>query len=43
MKDKASLTLLRHLLDAIEHYGKPKIVRTDNEVIFTSRLFRFSL
>ncbi len=43
LKDKASITLLRVLLDAIERYGKPKFLRTDNEAVFTSRLFRFGL
>jgi len=43
VKNKASLTLLRHLLDSIEKYGKPKMVRTDNEAVFTSKLFRFGL
>jgi transposase InsO family protein len=43
LNDKASITLLRHLLDAIEKYGKPTFLRTDNEAIFTSRLFRFGL
>lgn len=43
LRDKASITILRCLLYAIEHYGKPKFVRTDNESIFTSRLFRFGL
>lgn len=43
LKDKASITLLRALLDAIEKYGKPWAVRTDNEAVFTSRLFRFGL
>ena len=38
-----SITILRALLNAIELYGKPKCLRTDNERIFTSRLFRFSL
>lgn len=28
---------------AIERYGKPNAVRTDNEPIFTSRLFSFGL
>ncbi|MFO8024495.1 MAG: hypothetical protein R6U90_05040, partial [Thiohalophilus sp.] len=28
LKDKVSLTLLRHLLNAIEQYGKPKMIRT---------------
>ncbi len=43
LKNKTSITLLRSLLDAIEKYGKPKIIRTDNETVFTSRLFRFAL
>ena len=43
LRDKASITLLRHLLDAIEKYGKPQFLRTDNEAVFTSRLFRFGL
>lgn len=43
LKNKASITLLRHLLDAIELYRKPKIIRTDNESCFTSRLFTIGL
>lgn len=43
LKNKASITLLRSLLDAIEKYGKPKIIRTDNEAVFTSKLFSLSL
>ena len=43
VKDKASITLLRALLDVIEKFGKPKMIRTDNESVFTSRLFRFGL
>ena len=38
-----SITILRALFNAIELYGKPKYLRTDNDRIFTSRLFRFSL
>jgi len=30
-------------LDTIEKYGKPEIIKSDNEHIFTSKLFRFSL
>jgi len=41
--DKASITLLECIIAAIRQYGKPKYIRTDNEVIFTSRLFRFGL
>ena len=36
LRDRSSIIILRLLLDAIEHYGKPKAVRTDNEAIFTS-------
>ncbi len=43
LKDKASVTILRTLLIAIEIYGKPKFLRTDNEPVFTSRLFRVGL
>lgn len=43
LKTKGSIVLLRALLDAIELYGKPKALRTDNEAAFTSRLFRFAL
>ena len=43
VSDKTSLTLLRCLLDAIESFGKPRVIRTDNEAVFTSRLFRFGL
>ena len=41
--NKASITLLRVLLDAVENYGKPTIIRTDNEAVFISRLFRLGL
>lgn len=37
------ITLLRALLDVIERFGKPKVIRTDNEAVMTSRLFRFGL
>ena len=43
LKNKASITLLRSLLNTIEKYGNPKIIRTDNEAVFTSTLFRFGL
>lgn len=38
-----SLILLGHLLIAIGQHGKPKRLRSDNEAIFTSRLFRAGL
>jgi transposase InsO family protein len=40
---KASIAILRALLDVIERFGAPKCVRTDNEAVFTSRLFRLGL
>ncbi len=43
VKDKSSITLLRALLVVIEKFGKPKVIRTDNESVMTSRLFRFGL
>jgi len=43
ISDKASITLLKALITAIESYGKPKAIRTDNESVFTSKLFRLGL
>ena len=43
LRDKCSIAILRALLEAIERYGKPRAVRTDNEAVFTSRLFRWTL
>lgn len=40
---KASIALLRALLDIVEAFGTPQVVRTDNEAVFTSRLFRIGL
>jgi len=43
IKSKASIHLLRIILDTIQKYGKPEAIRTDNEPVFTSKLFRFGL
>ncbi len=43
LPDKASIAILRALLDAIERHGKPRAIRTDNEAVFNSRLFRWAL
>ena len=43
LKDKTTITLLRYLLDAVERFDKPKLIRTDNEAIFKSWLFRLAL
>ena len=36
-------TLLARLIEAIRRYGRPRIVRTDNEAVFTSKVFRLAL
>lgn len=43
LRDRSSITILRLLLDAIEHVGKSKAIRTDNEAAFTSWVFAFAL
>lgn len=40
LKDKSVITLLRHLLNVIEQFGKPRILRTDNEAVFVSWLLK---
>jgi putative transposase len=40
LPNKCSWTLLGHLFLAIGKYGKPMALRTDNESVFVSRLFR---
>ena len=43
LRTKGSIAILRALLDAIERFGMPKTIRTDNEVVFCSRLVGWSL
>jgi len=43
IKNKTSLLLLKQIIKAIETYGKPKAIRTDNDVVFTSRLFKLGM
>jgi putative transposase len=40
---KATIEILQTLLDTIKIYGKPTSIRTDNERIFTSGLFRLTM
>lgn len=40
---KSSIAILKVIVDILEHYPKPKFIRTDNENCFTSKLLRFSL
>jgi transposase InsO family protein len=43
LRSRSAISVLRALLDALERFGQPRILRTDNEPIFTSRLFRWAL
>jgi putative transposase len=43
LSDKSSWTLLQELVQAVKRYGRPQFLRTDNEAVLVSRLFRFGL
>jgi len=43
LHSKSSWTIVGKSIAAIKCYGKPRMLRTDNEVIFTSREFCFTL
>ncbi len=43
LRRKTSVAIIRAILDAIELFGKPRCIRTDNESVFTSAFFRFAL
>lgn len=43
LADKSSLRLLQELVQAVKRYGQPQYLRTDNEAVLVSRLFRFGL
>ena len=43
LADKSSWTLLQELVQAVKCYGWPQCVRTDNEAVLVSRLFRLGL
>lgn len=43
LRDKTAITILKALIQTIELFGKPKIIRCDNEAIFRSKRFRFGL
>jgi transposase InsO family protein len=42
VRTKSTIAILRVVLEAIERYGTPSAVRTDNEATFTSVLFSAS-
>jgi transposase InsO family protein len=43
LKDKTILTLLEQLIGVIRRYGKPRIIRTDNEPLFQAKRFQIVL
>ena len=43
LQNKSSWTLTLKLVHVIRRYGKPRIIRTDNESVFTSKVFRLAL
>ena len=43
MKEKSSLAILHELIVAFRQYGIPKMLRTDNEACFVSRMMRAGL
>jgi putative transposase len=43
LSDKSSWTLLQELIHVVKQYGRPQFVRTDNEAVLVSRLFRLGL
>ena len=40
---KSTINILITLLETIKLYGKPQSIRSDNEIVFTSRLMKFTL
>lgn len=43
LSDKSSWTLLQELVHTVKQYGRPMFLRTDNEAVLVSRVFRFAL
>lgn len=43
LNQKSSIKILKILIEILEHYPKPKFIRTANEIIFNSKLLKFSL
>lgn len=41
--NKSTASLLRAVATCVERFGRPQILRTDNEAMFRSKLFRFAL
>jgi putative transposase len=43
LKNKSSITILRGLLNILEHHPNSKFIRSDNEICFNSKLIKFCL
>jgi hypothetical protein len=43
LPDKSSLRLLWELVQTVKRYGRPRFLRTDNDAVLVSRLFRLGL
>ena len=43
LSDKSSWRLLQELVQAVKQYGRPQFLRTDNEAVLVSRVFRLGL
>ena len=43
MPNKSTASLLRAIAVCVERFGRPRTLRTDNEAMFRSKLFRFAL
>jgi transposase InsO family protein len=43
LQTKSTINIIRAILNTIEKYGKPKIIKSDNEHVFTSKLMRTTL
>lgn len=43
LSDKSSWTVLHELVHAVKRYGRPQFLRTDNEAVLVSRVFRLGL
>jgi transposase InsO family protein len=43
LSNKSSWRLLQELVQAVKRYGRPQFVRTDNEAVLVSRVFRLGL
>ena len=43
LSDKSSWRLLQELIHVVKRYGRPRFVRTDNEAVWVSRVFRWGL